>query len=207
MAYSDFTTIKSVQDKFPITVSSTRSLFANVEEVPPSALLQEILAENIPVALNISTEKARSELIIAPILMEVRKLADRKVSLFSGVDFTVDTALGLSGYCDYILSGSPDQMFITAPIVCMVEAKNERMGSAYGQCLAEMIAAQRFHQLQDKQNTEHVPIVWGVATTGAAWRFLQLEGNDAFIDFDEYLISQINQILGIFRQITINSLR
>jgi len=78
MAYSDFKTIKDVKAKFPITVSSAQSFFAEVEKIQPSRLLRENLAENIPVALNINTEKARSELIITPILIEVRKLFGKR---------------------------------------------------------------------------------------------------------------------------------
>ena len=202
MAYSDFKTIKNVKTKFPITVSSAQSFFTEVEEIQPSRLLRENLAENIPVALNINTEKARSELIITPILIEVRKLFDRQVSFFSGIDFTIDVELGLSGYCDYILSRSPDQIFLTAPIVCMVEAKNERIVAAYGQCLAEMIAAQKFNQTETEQSEANsITTIWGVVTTGSAWRFLRLEGNAAFVDHDEYQINQIAKLLGIFRYI------
>jgi len=188
MAYSDFKTIKDVKAKFPITVSSAHSLFTDIEEVEPSELLRTTLAENIPVALNINTEKARSELIITPIMMEIRRLYNGQVNFFSGIDFTVDVSLGLNGYCDYILSRSPEQIFLTVPIVCMVEAKNERIVSAYGQCLAQS-------QVQDMMT------VWGVATTGSIWRFLRLQGNQAFVDADEYQISQIAKLLGIFKHI------
>ena len=40
--------------------------------------------------------------------------------------------------------------------------------------------------------------VLGVVTTGSNWKFLQLEEQQATIDFDEYLISHIDTILGIF---------
>jgi len=204
MAYSDFKTIKDVKAKFPITVSSTHSFFTDIEEVQPSELLRATLAENIPVALNINTEKARSELIITPIMMEVRRLFNGQMAFFSGIDFTVDVSLGLNGYCDYILSRSPDQMFLTAPIVCMVEAKNERIVSAYGQCLAEMIAAQKFNQAdQDQEQTQahDMMTIWGAATTGSIWRFLRLQGNQAFVDADEYQVSQIAKLLGILKHI------
>ena len=38
-----------------------------------SDLLRQTLQENVPLALDISTEKARSEFIIAPVLLEVRR--------------------------------------------------------------------------------------------------------------------------------------
>jgi hypothetical protein len=48
------------------------------------------LEQKIPLALALSTEKARSEFIIAPILAEVREQLGKRFSLFSGIDFTVD---------------------------------------------------------------------------------------------------------------------
>ncbi|ETW96564.1 MAG: hypothetical protein ETSY1_26110 [Candidatus Entotheonella factor] len=194
MPYSNFTRIEELRDQFGLTITSAAPLYAATPEVAATPLLADILKENIPLALNINTEKARSEFIIAPVLVEVRRLLDRQISLFSGMEFNVDDAHGLSGYCDFLLSDSPDQVFLTAPVACIVEAKNENIRSAYPQCIAEMVAAQRF-------NTSHGnPIPWllGVVTTGSNWKFLQLKDQIVSIDFDEYLISQIGKILGIF---------
>jgi len=193
MAYSDFKTIKHVKDKFPITVSSGSSLFADIAPVTISGWLEETLEDNVPLALNINTEKARSEMIVAPVLIETRKRLERQVSLFSGVDFTVDKDLGLSGYCDFILSNSPNQAFITAPVICMVEAKNESIHGGYGQCIAEMIAAQRFN----KEESMPIETIWGVVTAGDTWKFLRLVGDHVSIDYNEYQISQIEKVLAI----------
>ncbi|MEM7535516.1 MAG: hypothetical protein AAF639_25295 [Chloroflexota bacterium] len=194
MAYSDFKTFDHVQSKFPITISTSESLFADVAEVETSTLLQEVLNVNIPLALKISTEKARSELIVMQVLVEVYKLFDLKLGVFSGVDFNVDSSIGLTGYCDYILSHSPNTLTISAPVFCMVEAKNLDLSRGYPQCIVEMIAAQKFNA----QKANDVELIWGAVTTGTNWRFLRLNGNDVCIDFDEYHISQINKILGIF---------
>jgi len=40
--------------------------------------------------------------------------------------------------------------------------------------------------------------ILGVVTTGSNWKFLKLKDSQVLIDFDEYLISQIDKILGIF---------
>lgn len=136
------------------------------------------------------------------VLVEVFKLFDGHISFFSGADFTVDKELGLTGYCDYIVSRSPDQIFITRPVICIVEAKNEIIKSGYGQCLAEMIAAQKFNQAAESTvEVDATTTIWGAVTIGDNWRFLRLEGNEAFIDNDEYQISQVAKILGIFRHI------
>ncbi|MDH3600498.1 MAG: hypothetical protein OEU26_12755 [Candidatus Tectomicrobia bacterium] len=194
MAYSDFKTVGQIEDTFGVSVTSGHSLFQSVDAVIPTSQLVEILDENIPLALNINTEKARSEMIITPVLIEVRKRLERNISLFSGVEFNVDAERNLNGYCDYILSRSPDQVFLTEPVACIVEAKNENIKSAYPQCITTMIAAQIF-------NDEHghpMDSILGVVTTDSNWKFLKLHGNAIVIDFDEYLISQIDKILGIF---------
>ena len=64
----------------------------------------------MPLATATGSEKARSELIISPILVEVRKILQQQVSLFSGEDFTVEPELVLSGIGDFLISGSPEQI-------------------------------------------------------------------------------------------------
>ena len=61
------------------------SLFTHIEAVPISEYLETTLSVD---------EKARSEMIIAPMLIEVRKILKKQVSLFSGVEFQVEAALG-----------------------------------------------------------------------------------------------------------------
>ncbi len=204
MPYSDFKTLEQVKSQFSISISSSGSLFASTLEKKPSTQLVDILDENVSLALNINTEKARSELIIAPVLVEVRKILERKVSLFSGLEFNVDEKAGLNGYCGFILSKSPNQVFLEFPIICIVEAKNENIKSGYAQCVVEMIAA----EIYNTRASDDIDIrqkIFGVVTTGSNWRFLQLENNAIFIDFDEYLISQVDKILGIFSHL-INSI-
>ncbi len=77
-------------------------------EVAISPHLTTSLEENVLLAVSINTEKARSELIIANVLVEVRKLFQRCLSFFSGIEFTVDRELGLTGFCDFIVSLSKE---------------------------------------------------------------------------------------------------
>ena len=135
---------------------------------------------------SIHTEKARSEFIVAPILAEVRKLMNHRISLFSGVDFNVDPAQGLNGTCDFILAASPVQLFLQRPVVMIVEAKNDNIKSGLGQCVAEMVAARLFNERQgDGPSTIH-----GAVTTGSIWRFLKLDGATVFIDQPEYYLDR-----------------
>jgi len=192
MAYSDFT-LGKVKTDLNLVLDETRNLFKEVEEINPSALLRQTLDEYIPLATAISTEKARSELLIAPILTEVRRQAKYQVSLFSGSEFNVDPSKGLTGFCDFILSGSREQFDIIAPVITITEAKNENIKSGLGQCIAAMFAAQIFN----RKVGNNVKTIYGAVTTGTTWRFITLEGNSVFIDSVEYYIDRVDKILGI----------
>jgi hypothetical protein len=147
MTYSDFTLPKVIHD---FQLMLREQVFAQPIAVTPSQQLLDTLRDNLSLAIAIGTEKARSEMLITPILIEVRKQLNNQVSLFSGRDFTVDPSVGLSGVCDYLMGRSPEQLVIQAPVAVIVEAKKGDLSTGYGQCIAEciaeMVAAQRFNQ-------------------------------------------------------------
>lgn len=157
-----------------------------------SDLLVQVLQRGLPLASSIGTEKVRSELLVAPVLVEVVSQA-QQISMFSGIDLNVDAPSGLTGICDFLLSRNPVQHMLTAPVVTLVEAKREDLHEGLGQCVAEMVAAQLFNQ---KEGTD-VTTVYGAVTTGTNWKFLALAGADLTLDRDEYLLDQTGKILGI----------
>ena len=126
MPYSKFS-LKDVKSQLGVSLIENNNLFSDVADVEISQILQDILSENVPLARAINTEKARSELIIANILVEVRRIFHHKISLFSGIEFNVDKDNNLNGFCDFIMSASPEQLILNAPIVIIVEAKNENI--------------------------------------------------------------------------------
>ncbi len=192
MPYSQFS-IEQIKTTFGITLTRTVDLFADIPEIAPSSFLKETLQFNLPLALEINSEKARSELIVAPILVEIKKLLPERMSLFSGREFNVDAARGLSGYCDFLISRSPEQLVIESPVIALVEAKNDNIQSGLGQCMAETIAAQIFNQRQEND----IQTIYGVVTTGSIWKFFKLEGIAIEMDTNEYFINNVGKILGI----------
>ncbi|GGA37718.1 hypothetical protein [Okeania sp. KiyG1] len=147
MSYSDFD-LKKVKAEFNLKIIETEDLFSQVEPVEISNLLAEMLKQNVPIALAIATEKASSELIIINILLEIKR--QLQISFFSGIDFSVDRDKGLNGFCDFIISQSPEQLYLDTPVIVLVEAKNERIVGGLGQCIAEMVAAEIYNK-QDVQ--------------------------------------------------------
>ena len=192
MSYSEFT-LSQLESEFSLTLQERVEIFPDIEPVTPSQLLQEILTENIPLALEIDTEKARSELIIAPILVELRKHFNRQISFFSGVDFTVEKTKGLTGRCDFIISNSPRQLEVIAPVATLVEAKNNNIKSGIAQCIAEMVAAQIFNERQNNQ----IPCIYGIITTGSNWKFLRLVEKRIDIEAEEHFIGDLDGLFGI----------
>ena len=132
-------------------------------------------------------------MIIAPILLEVRRLTNDKISLFSGREFNVEPEQGLNGVCDFLIGISESQLIITAPVIIIVESKKEDIMSGLGQCVAAMIAAQKFNQQEQSQ----IETIYGVVTSGTVWRFLELNQNTVSVDIVEYYINQIGKILGM----------
>lgn len=192
MSYSDFTLAKVKKDFDLITVEKM-DIYSNVAELECSTLLTEILRYNLPVALASNSEKARSEMIIAPILVDLRRQLQERVNLFSGIEFDVDKDKGLNGLCDFIISESPEQLFVSAPVITLVEAKKENIMAGLGQCVAEMLAAQIFNEREGN----NIPVVYGAVTSGTNWKFLKLEGKVIEIDLSEYYLKDVNKILGI----------
>ena len=192
MSYSDFT-LNKIQKEFTLNIIETVDYFAKTPEIKPSDFLNQTLQDNLPLALAINTEKSRSEMIITPILIELRKRVHNQISLFSGTEFNVDVTKGLNGTCDFLISLDPEQLFIKSPVFSIVEAKKENLNAGLGQCLAEMIAAQIFNE----QEANEIPIIYGAVTTGNIWKFLQLKNTEVQIDLTEYFISNLGKILGI----------
>jgi len=192
MSYSDFT-LQTVVKELQLVLNERTDLFTQVPESAISDYLAITLKENIPLALAINTEKARSELIIAVMLVELRKMLNYQISLFSGVEFNVDPPRGLNGVCDFIITRSPEQLFISAPIIIVVEAKNENIKGGLGQCIAAMLAARLFNA----QGGQPIATVYGAVTSGSVWKFLQLVDSTTYIDLEEYYINHAGKILGI----------
>jgi hypothetical protein len=192
MSYRDFR-LPDVLERFQLVTREEPGIFAGRAPIAPSALLVEVLRVNVPLAFASGNEKGRSEFLIAPVLTELKRLIRPAIGLFSGVELSVDVEAGLTGTCDFLLSAGPELLFVKAPLIALVEAKNENMREGMGQCAAEMVAAQMFNQRAGAA----VEAVYGAVTTGTSWIFMSLASATLSIDLHEYSIDQPERILGI----------
>jgi hypothetical protein len=111
MPYNKFT-LKKLISEFKLTLLENVRLFPNIQLISPSDLLLALLDENVPLATAIDTEKARGELIIFPILLEIKRKMDYQISIFSGKEFAVEPERGLNGNPDFLISKSSELLKI-----------------------------------------------------------------------------------------------
>lgn len=195
MAFQQFTFPQVLTD-LGLTLRDA-DLFGSIAEDAVSAELGAAIKEGADLATAISTEKARSEFVIAPVLMELRRRHPGAFRIFSGVELVADSSRGLNGFCDFLLTKSPSQHVATAPILSIVEAKNDNPRYGFGQCIATMVAAGILHEVEgDIRNP-----IYGVATSGSLWRFLTLADSVVTLDSREYLISDLGKLLAILGSI------
>jgi hypothetical protein len=143
----------------------------------------------------LSTEKAKSEFIIAPVLFEIARKNEDSVSFFSGHNLDVDKDLGLKGFCDFLFAKVPESPVVKEPIFCIVEAKNDNLEKGIPQCIAEMYASRLFNERQKKQ----IDLIYGCVTTGYQWLFLKLDKQTVYQDNTIYALNDLSKILGILQ--------
>lgn len=195
MAYSDFS-LSQVKKAFGLVERSV-PLFTAAAAIAPSSWLLETLKYSLKLALSSSSEKARSEFIIAPILIELERRNQETLSIYSGENLDVDGEKGLKGECDFILSKGSRSLTMQTPIISLVEAKKSDIKGGLGQCIAQMLGAQKFNQLEGNE----IPVIYGCVTTGEDWQFLALEENHVSIDAQRYYVNELDKLLGIFQLI------
>ena len=190
MSYRDFI-YPGVDRVLGLTVGND-SLFPGVEPTTPQPDTLRRLAHGVRVGQGIGTEKARSDFIIAAVLLELSWLLKDRYTVFSGIEFNVDAANGLNGYCDFLIARSPLMYDLRAPVVAVAEAKKDDVLTGLGKCVAAMRAAWLFNQKEGVV----VKQVYGVATTGLDWKFLRLRDTELTIDVDAYSITDPGRVIG-----------
>lgn len=192
MAYGDFS-FEDIEQKFGIK-NKVKRLFDDFQPIMPSERLIEALemANELPVR----SEKAKSETIVFPVLIELRKLNNKFFTIYSGDNLNVDEAQGLRGECDFILSKDIGSFSINFPILQIVEAKKNDLELGIPQCAAQLIGAKIFNE----RKGVFLDSIYGCVTTGNEWVFLKLE-TDILIDNRIYYLNEMEEILAVFQHI------
>lgn len=117
--------------------------------------LKQRLEEGIT-RVSLTSEAARREVLIAPILLEVAHITEAIVN----IEYSIEIDQYLRGDLDYYLQSKHN--------VLLVEAKQADLTRGFTQLAAELIALDSWVELQD-------PILYGAVTTGDIWQFGSFE--------------------------------
>lgn len=172
-------------------------LFPAVPKMPVPADFLRFLQPGVELAKALDNEKAKSEFIIAPVLLRVREELGRSFGLFSGIELDADAARGLNGICDFIVSKSTLQLVLEAPVLVIVEAKNDNIHNGLWQAIAAAYAAGLVNQAAGKP----LKATYGAVTTGMLWLFLKVEGSDVTFDNTQYTLGELDKVFGILKYI------
>lgn len=187
MADTDFT-LESAEAELGVTVR-LGALFPGLQPLPVPAWLQDFLGRGMRLAL--LSEKARSEFIVAPILLAVRELSGDRVAILSGQRLDVDPSRRLMGECDFILALSDPVPRLRSPLITVVEAKRNDIEAGLGQCVSQMVAA----LIYNERSGQPQPAVHGCVTTGEDWQFLRLSADAVLLDQRRFYIDNVGEIL------------
>jgi hypothetical protein len=195
MPYSHFKKLTDVTKKFNLKLQ-TVVLFPKITPIELSQYLTICLdaAEKVGYA----NEKERSERLVSPILTELTLHNHASIVVYSGRDLFVDDKQGLNGECDFLISLNKKVIDeLIAPVIAIVEAKEQDLRYGIAQCAAQLYGAKLFNEAEGFQ----MPCFYGAATTGEVWRFLKLENNTLSIDEKKYYLGQPNLLIGVLQHI------
>ena len=162
MAFSDFKTIPDVQRKFGIRHIENDFIKIDGNASPSEQFSQELEFSRryLPI---FASEGARCEAIIFPVLREVYKAYAADYTLWIKEPLAYDETL--SGTPDYFISTRSElgKLIVGTPVIMLVEAKKNDFEQGWGQCLAELVAAQKINADTDTP-------VHGIVTDGTLWQ-------------------------------------
>jgi hypothetical protein len=196
MPFNQFKNIPQVQEKYAIKYVEQNFIQPLAFELSPYFLTEfEFNLINLDV---FSSEAARCEIIIFPVLREVYKLYAEQFSLW--VQKPIRFNEQLSGVPDYVISKKSNlgKLYLEMPLVAVVEAKKNDFEQGWGQCLAELIAAQ-------KLNANSFLAIYGIVTDGKTWEFGCLSESIFIKNSKSYTVDNLPELLNslnfIFKKI------
>ncbi len=176
-------------------VEENAIFFTDIAAIQPTDVLLKALRRAGMIAL--FSEKARSEGIVLPILLEIHELNTEKFSVYSGAVLNADDSRQLNGECDFILSSGRQSFEIETPLFCLIEAEDNDIEKNIPQCIAQMEGARIYNEKEGK----FLEVIFGCVTKGTEWQFLKLEGKTCFIDKKRYYINDLPALLGVLQKI------
>lgn len=192
MAFSDYKTISQVQAEYKIKYDENNFIAVKEHKIPDVFIEEfEFNQQNMDI---FSSEAARCEIIIFPILREIYKHYYKKISLW--VQKAIAYNEKLNGTPDYVISKKSElgKTMLEFPLVIVAEAKKNDFEQGWAQCLSELIAARYLNN-----NSEMT--VYGIVTDGKLWEFGKLTEKGFTKNTDSFTVSDLNKLFGALKYI------
>ncbi|QKD82708.1 hypothetical protein HPC62_11425 [Thermoleptolyngbya sichuanensis A183] len=188
MSFSEFKGLGETLKTFEIVY--TEANFLEPLPFPVSDYFRQDLQLMMEEAVVDNSEYAICENLVYPILKEVWKEYRSHFILWSHEYLSCDAQL--SGFPEYVLARrSPlGKIVFDKPYFVLVEAKQDNFDAAWGQCLAEMVAAQRLNDLP-------ALVIYGITSNGDRWQFGKLEGTHFTFNRTFYTIQELDTLFGV----------
>lgn len=192
MSFSQYQNLGETLQKFQIRYTEANFIQEVSFPIPDyfrqdwNLMLEEAVVDNSGFAI--------CQNLIYPVLKEVWKAYRSKFLLWTQKFFNYDASL--SGFPEYILARrSPlGKVVFDKPYFVLVEAKQDNFDVGWGQCLAEMIAAQ-------KLNAELNITIYGIVSNGNVWQFGKLEESVFTRNKTFYTIQGLDQLFAAVNSI------
>jgi hypothetical protein len=130
--------------------------------------------------LSLTSETAKREFLIAPILFEIAKETESRIS----VEYPLDVDDRLSGYVDYLIRSKQE--------LVIIEAKKGDIDRGFNPLAVELIAL-------DKYEDEPPAALYGAITIGEVWRFAVLDRKSRHITKDIHSHTVPEDLERVFR--------
>ncbi|WP_394794970.1 hypothetical protein [Armatimonas sp.] len=192
MAFSDYKNISQTQKEFGIAYREERFLFAE-PVLPPEAFLRDLEFSRANMDI-FTSEASRTELVISPLLREAYKRFYERYAFW--IQKPLNYSEKLSGIPDYLIAtkSALGKTVLETPLVVVVEAKKNDFEQGWGQCLAELIAAQKLN------DNPSLP-VFGIVTDGELWKFGKLIGTEFVLETTSYTLTDLPELFGVLLHI------
>ncbi len=139
--------------------------------------------------ITLTSETAKREFLIAPLIFELAKETDSKIY----IEYPLDIDDKLSGLLDYLIRARQELL--------VIEAKKGDIDKGFNQLVAELIALDKY---EDTPNS----LLYGAITIGDMWRFglLDRKKKQLVKDIHSYRVPEdMEQVFGILMGIVTHS--
>jgi len=187
MAFTDFKSPAEVQTAYHITACEEHFIHI-IPKAPSKSFLEEFKFTTTYFDV-FSSEASRCENVIYPLLRDACRHVVSNYSLWSHKSIAADGTL--SGTPDYIIATRSNlgKNVFGFPLVLVVEAKQNDFTKGWGQCLAELVAAQ-------KLNEQPSYPVYGIVTDGELWQFGRLHDTQFTREVTRATIDDMEKVFG-----------